>query len=85
MQIPSGLIFFEPLDEYMTIRISQFSDDRSDFMIVFDIKIDRRHLLLICVYVDPPVALVDPRFCPHPQMVNFSRSQHRITDSFYNT
>lgn len=41
-------------------RVFQFSDDCN--------SIDRYHSLLICVHADPPVALVGPRSCPHPQM-----------------
>ena len=49
----------------MTVWISQFPDNCSGIMIR---KIDRRHSLLICVHADPPVALLGPTFCPHPQM-----------------
>lgn len=37
-------------------------------MIVFDVKFDCGHSLLICVHANPPVALLGPEFCPHLQM-----------------
>lgn len=53
----------------MTIGISQFSDDGSGLLTVFDIKFDCCYPLFICVHADPPVHLFCPRFCPHPHLV----------------